>query len=65
LIDGLIGLKENVILGKLIPAGTGLAEVKEIQVMDDRLRKKVLEGNDRATRLTQTGTAQMPAAAND
>ncbi len=64
-VDELIGLKENVILGKLIPAGTGLAEVKEIQVLDDRLREKVLEGNDRASRLAQTGTAQMPAAASD
>jgi DNA-directed RNA polymerase subunit beta' len=64
-VDELIGLKENVILGKLIPAGTGLAEVKEIQVLDDRLREKVLEGNDRASRLAQTGTAQIPAAASD
>ncbi|MFN3266197.1 MAG: DNA-directed RNA polymerase subunit beta', partial [Deinococcales bacterium] len=59
-VDELIGLKENVILGKLIPAGTGLTEVKEIQVLDDRLREKVLEGNDRAARLAQSGNAQMP-----
>jgi DNA-directed RNA polymerase subunit beta' len=64
-VDELIGLKENVILGKLIPAGTGLAEVKEIQVMDDRLREKVLEGNDRATRLAQSGSAQIQAPAGD
>ncbi|MEX0591916.1 MAG: DNA-directed RNA polymerase subunit beta', partial [Nitriliruptoraceae bacterium] len=30
--DPLIGLKENVIIGKLIPAGTGLAEYGSIQV---------------------------------
>ena len=30
-IDPLIGLKENVIIGKLIPAGTGLMRYREIQ----------------------------------
>ena len=29
-VDPLIGLKENVIIGKLIPAGTGLVEYTEI-----------------------------------
>ncbi len=28
-VDPLLGLKENVIIGKLIPAGTGLPEVRE------------------------------------
>jgi DNA-directed RNA polymerase subunit beta' len=64
-VDELIGLKENVILGKLIPAGTGLSEVKEIQVLDDRLREKVLEGNDRAARLAQSGNAQPQPGAGD
>ncbi|QGH70436.1 DNA-directed RNA polymerase subunit beta' [Pseudactinotalea sp. HY158] len=30
--DSLLGLKENVILGKLIPAGTGLARYRDIKV---------------------------------
>ena len=30
-IDPLIGLKENVIIGKLIPAGTGLMKYREMQ----------------------------------
>jgi DNA-directed RNA polymerase subunit beta' len=30
--DPLIGLKENVILGKLIPAGTGLSQYRNIRV---------------------------------
>ncbi|NNG35133.1 DNA-directed RNA polymerase subunit beta' [Nakamurella aerolata] len=30
--DKLVGLKENVIIGKLIPAGTGLAKYRDIQV---------------------------------
>jgi len=31
-IDNLIGLKENVIIGKLIPAGTGMDKYREIEV---------------------------------
>lgn len=31
-VDGLIGLKENVILGKLIPAGTGMKVYKSIEI---------------------------------
>ena len=30
--DPLIGLKENVIIGKLIPAGTGMKEYKNVSV---------------------------------
>ena len=33
-VDPLIGLKENVILGKLIPAGTGMKRYKDIQIKD-------------------------------
>ena len=33
-IDSLIGLKENVIIGKLIPAGTGMARYRELTVVD-------------------------------
>ena len=28
--DGLVGLKENIIIGKLIPAGTGMARYRDI-----------------------------------
>jgi DNA-directed RNA polymerase subunit beta' len=28
--DGLVGLKENIIIGKLIPAGTGMPKYREI-----------------------------------
>lgn len=34
-IDPLIGLKENVIIGKLIPAGTGMAHYRELKVIDN------------------------------
>ena len=45
-MDDLVGLKENVILGKLIPAGTGLQNVRETQVVDDRLLERVSEVTD-------------------
>ena len=31
-VDKLIGLKENVIIGKLIPAGTGLSRYRDVEV---------------------------------
>ena len=33
-VDPLIGLKENVIIGKLIPAGTGMGRYRNISVVD-------------------------------
>ncbi len=33
-VDPLIGLKENVIIGKLIPAGTGMSRYRNVKVMD-------------------------------
>ena len=33
-VDELLGLKENVIIGKLIPAGTGLQSYRDIRVID-------------------------------
>jgi len=44
-VDELIGLKENVILGKLIPAGTGLAIVRESQIADPRTLERYGTGN--------------------
>ena len=34
-VDPLIGLKENVIIGKLIPVGTGMREYREVQLNTD------------------------------
>ena len=31
-VDPLVGLKENVIIGKLIPAGTGMRRYKDINI---------------------------------
>ena len=33
-VDELVGLKENVIIGLLIPAGTGIEKYKNIEVAD-------------------------------
>jgi DNA-directed RNA polymerase subunit beta' len=41
--DDLIGLKENVILGRLIPAGTGLEAIRSVRVADDRTLAKQKE----------------------
>lgn len=34
-VDPLIGLKENVIIGKLIPAGTGMSKYRNLKVLDE------------------------------
>jgi DNA-directed RNA polymerase subunit beta' len=34
-VDRLLGLKENVIMGRLIPAGTGLAVYKQLQIHNE------------------------------
>ena len=34
-LDPLLGLKENVIIGKLVPAGTGMGRYRNIEVLDD------------------------------
>jgi DNA-directed RNA polymerase subunit beta' len=39
-VDRLVGLKENVILGHLIPAGTGFRSIQEAEV---RIRPEALE----------------------
>ncbi len=38
--DDLVGLKENVILGRLIPAGTGLQAIRDTRVADERMLKR-------------------------
>ena len=35
-IDPLLGLKENVIIGKLIPAGTGMSRYRNISLAEDK-----------------------------
>ena len=40
--DNLLGLKENIIIGKLIPAGTGMMRYREFDVVGARLPADVV-----------------------
>ena len=43
-VDPLVGLKENVIIGKLIPAGTGMMRYRELNVeIDEELVEETVE----------------------
>ncbi|HWI65765.1 MAG TPA: DNA-directed RNA polymerase subunit beta', partial [Symbiobacteriaceae bacterium] len=45
--DPLLGLKENVIIGKLVPAGTGMNRYRAIKIMtEDEIYAEQLEGAD-------------------
>ena len=58
--DDLIGLKENVIVGRLIPAGTGsvMSRVKRIAAERDR---EVLEEREKQAALTEAQDQPEPA----
>lgn len=45
-VDSLIGLKENVIIGKLIPAGTGVKRYRDVRLDIDELRKQEEEAKE-------------------
>ena len=55
-LDELIGLKENVILGKLIPAGTGSDYVRGVQVVDERTLEQIERTRHEAEAALQAGT---------
>ena len=55
-IDPLIGLKENVIIGKLIPAGTGMKRYRSIRLDSDLNDQEVLFGEEDFMELEE-GTA--------
>ena len=42
-VDPLIGLKENVIIGKLIPAGTGMKRYRDVKLSTDERLEAALE----------------------
>ncbi len=55
-VDPLLGLKENVIIGKLIPAGTGIEMYKNIRVVDAQgndLKAETLEPENYASYLAE------------
>ncbi|MNG08381.1 DNA-directed RNA polymerase subunit beta' [compost metagenome] len=45
-VDQLLGLKENVIIGKLIPAGTGMARYRSIRFAG--LEDEIIENDNAA-----------------
>ena len=42
-VDPLVGLKENIIIGKLIPAGTGMKRYKNIEVISNVVNGEIAE----------------------
>lgn len=42
-VDPLIGLKENVIIGKLVPAGTGVKEYRNVVLEEDEVEEVLLQ----------------------
>jgi len=42
-VDNLIGLKENVIIGKLIPAGTGMERYRDIEIHHNKVNEGTAE----------------------
>ena len=57
-VDDLVGLKENVILGRLVPAGTGLDAIRRTRVADVRTLEKLAEKRP----AEEAPAAQRPAA---
>ena len=64
-IDPLIGLKENVIIGKLIPAGTGMKRYRNVQLdtsgTDDYLYEQPEEEDDEVALSEMDGAAETQA----
>ncbi len=55
-VDPLIGLKESVILGKLIPAGTGMKRYSSIKInttYDNEMTRQIKKAQEEASRLAQ------------
>src|SRR5699024_11888107 len=55
--DELLGLKENVIIGKLVPAGTGMQRYRRIQAEVDKPKVEVEEQDEtdrKSTRLNSS-----------
>ena len=47
-VDPLIGLKENVIIGKLIPAGTGMKRYRDVQIDVPNMYQRTIENLEEA-----------------
>ena len=42
-VDPLIGLKENVIIGKLIPVGTGMRQYRDVKIDTGKTAEEIVE----------------------
>ena len=65
--DDLVGLKENVILGRLIPAGTGLSSIRGLRVADENTlqkRQKATASVETPARPAVGGGEKRPEAAS-
>ena len=60
--DDLLGLKENVILGRLIPAGTGLDQIQLTRVADERTLEKRAAAGTSEVAPTRAGQERQPRA---
>ncbi len=54
-VDPLLGLKENVIIGKLIPAGTGMSRYRNIKVKAKHISMDLIEEVEALRLLGETG----------
>ena len=55
-VDPLLGLKENVIIGKLIPAGTGMGRYRDIKV-----KYNVMQEEEKPAEQAVEAAAEAPA----
>ena len=55
-VDPLIGLKENVIIGKLIPAGTGMKKYRDVHIEDE---SDLLKGSSEELLREETGKFEL------
>ena len=63
-VDKLVGLKENVIIGRLIPAGTGLERYREVELDTDARIEKYQSENEAETVEEIAPTPEALAAAD-
>ncbi|MCL6628351.1 MAG: DNA-directed RNA polymerase subunit beta' [Armatimonadetes bacterium] len=65
--DNLVGLKENVIIGRLIPAGTGLPVYRAVEVESPEAQRRELEAREllRATGIAERHGAEQVSATSD
>ena len=60
----MIGLKENVIIGKLIPAGTGMKRYQDVKIKvegeDEKAISESLEKKEKKEEDTNTEKAEQP-----